>query len=174
MKLQSELIKEKKLIDLKLNEAIAKHCYLEKTKYELLPKVAIPTIASNVNFTKVDKTPNTTLYTTPVTPPNTPSKPMICNTLSKRPFSDTEKANMKRIWKHVVCFNFHDEIDDSELMKAELNWTWTLFWTVSWSNEVVFLWNRTLVALVDKLSSITVDFIRSEGELKKNWTLYGL
>ena len=32
--------------------------------------------------------------------------------------------------------------------------------------EVVFLWNRTLVAFVDKLSSTTVDFIRSEGELK--------
>ena len=79
MKLQSELIKEKKLIDLKLDEAIAKHCHLEKTKYELLPKVVIPTIASNVNFTKVDKTPNTTLYTTPVTPPNTPSKPVIHN-----------------------------------------------------------------------------------------------
>ena len=29
-KLQSELIQEKKLIDLKLDEAIAKHCYLEK------------------------------------------------------------------------------------------------------------------------------------------------
>ena len=31
-KLQSELIKEKKLIDQKLDEAIAKHCYLEKNK----------------------------------------------------------------------------------------------------------------------------------------------
>ena len=41
------------------------------------------------------------------------------------------------------------------------------------SNKVVFLWNRTLVAFVDKLSSTTVDFIRSEGELK-NCTLYGL
>ena len=29
-KLQSELIKEKKSIDLKLDEAIAKQCYLEK------------------------------------------------------------------------------------------------------------------------------------------------
>ena len=29
-KLQSELIKEKKLIDLKLDEARAKHCYLGK------------------------------------------------------------------------------------------------------------------------------------------------
>ena len=39
-------------------------------------------------------------------------------------------------------------------------------------NEIVFLWNRTLVAFVDKLSSTTVDFIRSEGELK-NCALYG-
>ena len=31
-KLQSELIKEKKLIDHKLDEAIAKQCYLEKIK----------------------------------------------------------------------------------------------------------------------------------------------
>ena len=38
-KLQSELIQEKKLIDVKLDEAIAKHCYLEKTKYQLLPQV---------------------------------------------------------------------------------------------------------------------------------------
>ena len=122
-KLQSELIQEKKLIDLKLDEAIAKHCYLQKTKYVLLPKVVMPTIASNVKFTKVDKTPNTTLYTSPVTPPNTPSKPIICNILSKRPLSDTEKANMKRIQKDVVSLNFHDEIDDSELLKAELNST---------------------------------------------------
>ena len=122
-KLQSELIREKKLIDLKLDEAITKHCHLEKTKYELLPKVVIPTIASNVKFTKVDKTPNTTLYTTPVTPPNTPSKLIICNIPSKRPLSVTEKANMKRIWKNVICFNFHDEIDDSELLKSELNST---------------------------------------------------
>ena len=98
------LSKKKKLIYLKLNEAIAKHCYLEKTKYELLPKVVIPTIASNVNFTKVDKTPNTTLYTTPVTPPNTPSKPVIHNILSKRPVSNTEKANMKKIQERCGYF----------------------------------------------------------------------
>ena len=58
-KLQSELIQEKKLIDLKLDEAIAKHCYLKKMKYQLLPQVVIPTITSNVKLTKVDKTPNT-------------------------------------------------------------------------------------------------------------------
>ena len=92
----------------------------KKTKYQLLPKVVISTIASNVKITKVDKTPNTTLYTTPITPPNIPSKPVICNILSKRPLSDTEKANMKRIWKDIVTFNFHDEIDNSQLLTAEL------------------------------------------------------
>ena len=59
-------------------------------------------IASNVKIAKFDKTPNTTLYTTPVTPPSTPSKPVICNILTKRPLSDTEKANMKRICKRLL------------------------------------------------------------------------
>ena len=73
-KLQSELIKEKKLIDLKLDEAIAKQCYLEKkkTKYQLLTEVVIPMMPSDVKITKFDRTPNTILYTTPVTPPSTP------------------------------------------------------------------------------------------------------
>ena len=35
-KLQSELIKEKKSIDLKLDEAIAKQCYLEKTEISVI------------------------------------------------------------------------------------------------------------------------------------------
>ena len=38
MKLQSELIKEKKFIDLKLDEAIAKQCYLEKNKISVTAK----------------------------------------------------------------------------------------------------------------------------------------
>ena len=101
-KLQSELIQEKKFIDLKLDEAITKHCYLQKTKYELLPQVVIPKIQSHVKLTKVDKTPNTTLYTVSNTPPNTPSKPIIHSIMSKRPFSDTEQANFKRIRKKVV------------------------------------------------------------------------
>ena len=71
-KLQSELIKEKKSIALKLDEAIAKQCYLKKTKYQLLPEVVIPMMTSDVKITKFDKTPNTTLYTTPVKPPSTP------------------------------------------------------------------------------------------------------
>ena len=40
-KLQSELIQENRFIDCKLDEAIAKHFYLEKSKYELLPQVVI-------------------------------------------------------------------------------------------------------------------------------------
>ena len=126
MKLQSELIKEKKFIGLKLDEAIAKQCYLEKKtkqKYMLLPKVVIPTISSHVIITTVDKIPKPTLYTTPITPPNTPSKPIIHHILSKRPLSDTEKGNMKKIWKDMVIHNFHDEIDDSQLFASELNST---------------------------------------------------
>ena len=110
-KLQSELIQEKKFVDVKLDEAIAKHCYLVKTKYELLPQVVIPKIPSDVKLTNVDKSTNMTLHTVPITPPNTLSKPIIHNIMSKRPFSDTEKANFKRIRKDVVTYNFHDEIN---------------------------------------------------------------
>ena len=58
-----------------------------------------------------------------------------------------------------------------------------IFWTmlclgglgiqlIFWSSKEILLWNRTLVVVVDKLSSTTVDLIRSEGELK-NCALYG-
>ena len=76
-----------------------------------------------MKITKVNKTPNTTLYTTPVTLPYTPSKPVIHSILSKSPLSDAEKANLKRIQKDVVTYNFHNEIDDSQLFTAELNST---------------------------------------------------
>ena len=79
-------------------------------------------MTSDVKITKFDKTWNTTLYTTPVTP----SKPVICNIQTKRPLSDAEKANMEKIWENVVIYNFHDEIDDSQLLTAELNSTWIL------------------------------------------------
>ena len=96
---------------------------MKKTKYQLLPEVVIPTIASNVTITTVDKTPKPTLHTTPITPPNTPSKPVIHHILSKRPLSNTEKANMKKIQNDVVTYNFDDEIDDSQLLASELNST---------------------------------------------------
>ena len=34
-----------------------------------------------------------------------------------------QEANVKRTWKNVVDFNFHDETDDSQLLTAELNST---------------------------------------------------
>ena len=125
-KLQSEIIQEKTFNDLKLDEAIAKHCYIEKTKYELLPQVVIPKIPSHVKFTKVDKTPNMTSHTVPITPPNTPSKPIIYNTMSKRSASNTDQVNFKRIRKQVVMYNFHDEIDGAQLLTADFNSPWRL------------------------------------------------
>ena len=120
-KLQSELIQEKKFIDVKLDEVIAKHCYLEKTKYELLAQVAIPKFPCHVKLTKVDKLQTWHYTPVPITPPNTPSKPIIHNIMSKRPFSDTEKANFNRIRKDMVTYNFHDNIDNAQLFTADFN-----------------------------------------------------
>ena len=136
MKLQSEHIKEKMFIDCKLDEAIAKQCHLKKKKCQLLLKVVIPTISSHVKIRTVDKIPNPTLYMTPVTPPNTPSKPIMQHILSKRLLTDTEKGNMPKIQKDVVIYNFHDEIDDSQLLTSELNSTETLLWRNSMQHNI--------------------------------------
>ena len=88
-KLQSELIQEKKFIDQTLDEAIAKYCYLGKTKYELLPQVVISKTPYHMKFTKVDKTANTRVHTIPITPPNTPAKAALQNIINKRPDSNT-------------------------------------------------------------------------------------
>ena len=100
-KLQSELIQEKMFIDLKLDEAMAKHCYLEKTKYELLPQVVIPKIPDHMKFTKLDKTQNTTVHTIPITPPNTPSKATLQQIINKRLVSNTQQAHFKRIRRYI-------------------------------------------------------------------------
>ena len=54
-KLQSELIQKTKFIDFKLDEAIAKHCYLEKTNYELPPQVVTPKFHLMWNLQKLTK-----------------------------------------------------------------------------------------------------------------------
>ena len=41
--------------------------------------------------------------------------------MSKRPFSDTKKANFKRIRKDVVTYNFDAEIDNTQLLTYDLN-----------------------------------------------------
>ena len=115
------IIQEKKFIDQKLDKAIAKHCYLKKTKYELLPQVVIPKILSHMKFTKVDKTPIMTLHTVPITPPKMPSKATSHNIINKRPISNTEQANFKKMGKETVLYNFHDVIDDGQLLTADCN-----------------------------------------------------
>ena len=117
-KLQSELIQEKKLIDHKLDEAIAKYCYLEKSKYELLPQVVIPKIPSHMKSRKLDNIPNTIQHTVPMTPPNTPSKATLHNIITKTPVSTTPRSKFPRISKQEVMYNFHNEIDDAELLKV--------------------------------------------------------
>ena len=118
-KLQSELIQEKKLIDCKLDEAIAKHCYLEKSKYEILPQVVIPNIPSHMKSRKLDNIPNTIQHTVPMTPPTTPSKATLHNIMTKAPVSTTPNSKFVRSRKQEVVYNFHNEIDDAELMNVD-------------------------------------------------------
>ena len=86
-KLQSKLIQEKKLIDHRLDKAIAKHCYLEKSKYEILPHVVIPNIPSHMKCKKLDNILNTIQDTLPMMPPTTPCKATLYNITTKTPLS---------------------------------------------------------------------------------------
>ena len=118
-KLQSKLIQEKKLIDHRLDEAIVKHCYLEKSKYEILPHVVIPNIPSHMKCKKPDNIPNTIQHTVPMTPPTTQSKATLHNIITKTPLSTTPRSKFPRISKQEVIYNFHNEIDDTELLKVD-------------------------------------------------------
>ena len=118
-KLQSELIQEKKLIDHKLDEAIAKHCYLEKSKCEILPHIVIPNIPSHMKSRKLDNIMNTIQHTIPMTPPNTLSKATLHNITTETPLSTTPRSKFPIISKQEVIYNFHNEIDDAELLKAD-------------------------------------------------------
>ena len=73
------------------------------------PQVVIPKIPSHMKFTKLDKTPNKTLHTIPITPPNTPSKATLQHIINKRPVSNTQQAHFKRKRKDTVLYNFNDE-----------------------------------------------------------------
>ena len=119
-KLQSELIQEKKLIHCKLDEAIAKYCYLKKSKYEILPQVVTPNIPSHMKSRKLDNILNTIQYTVPMTPPNTLYKATLHNIITKTPLSTTPRSKFPTISKQEVIYNFHNEIDDAELLKVDL------------------------------------------------------
>ena len=118
-KLQSKLIQEKKLIDNRLDEAIAKHCYLEKSKYEILPHIVIPNISSHMKYKKTDNSLNTIQHTVPMTPLTTQSNATLPNIITKTPHSTTQRSKFQRISKQEVIYNFHNEIDDTELLKVD-------------------------------------------------------
>ena len=61
------------------------------------------------------------LHTVPITPLNTPSKATLDNIINKRPVSNTQQANIKRMRKDTVLYNFHDEIDDGQCLTADCN-----------------------------------------------------
>ena len=114
-----KLIQEKKLIDHRLDEAIAKHCYLEKSKYEILPHVVIPNIPSHMKCKKTDNIPNIIQHAVPMTPPTTQSKATLHNIITETPLSTTPRSKFPRISKQEVIYNFHNEIDDTELLKVD-------------------------------------------------------
>ena len=107
------------MIDCRLYEAIAKHCYLEKSKYEISPHVVIPNIASHMKCKKIDNILNIIQHTLPMTPPSTPSKATLHNIITKTPVSTIPQSKFPRIRKQVVIYNFHNEIDDTELLKVD-------------------------------------------------------
>ena len=74
-----------------------------------------------MKFTKCDKTPNTTLHTIPITPPNTPSKATLQHIINEMPVSNTQQPHFKRIRKEAVLYNFNGEIDDAQLLRADCN-----------------------------------------------------
>ena len=92
-----------------------------KKKYELLPQVVIPKIPYDMKFTKLDKKPNTTQHTIPITPPNIPSEATLQKTINKRPLTNTQQAYCKRITKNTFLYNFNEEIDGTTLLSLDCN-----------------------------------------------------
>ena len=72
-------------------------------------------------FTKLDKNPNTTLHTIPITPPNMPSKATLQKTINKRPLTNTEQVYCKRMTKNTFLYIFNEEINDTPLLSLDCN-----------------------------------------------------
>ena len=126
----SEWTNSRKKVDwLQTRWSYRKHCYLKKLKYELLPQVVIPTIPSHMKSRKLDNIPNTIQHTVPMTPPNTPSKATLHNIITKTPVSTTPRSKFPRISKQEVMYNFHNEIDDAELLKVNCDYVFKLLKT---------------------------------------------
>ena len=54
-----------------------------------------------------------------MTPPTTPSKATLHNIITKTPVSTTPKSKFARSSKQEVIYNFHNEIDDAELVNVD-------------------------------------------------------
>ena len=63
--------------------------------------------------------PNPIHHTVPMTPPMTLSKATLHNIITKTPVSTTPQSKFPRISKQEVIYNLHNEIDDTELLKAD-------------------------------------------------------
>ena len=113
-KLQSELIQEKKFIDQKLDEAIAKHCYLEKKKTKIWVTATSCHSPNSISW-------NSQNLTKPQTQQYTPSKATLQQIINKRPVSNTQQAHFKRIRKDTFLYNFNEEMDDDQLLSADCN-----------------------------------------------------
>ena len=66
-----------------------------------------------MKFKKLDKTPNTTVHTIPITPPNTPAKATLQQIINKSSVINTQQAHFKKIRKDTFLYNFNEEIDDA-------------------------------------------------------------
>ena len=88
-------------------------------KYEILPQVVIPNIPTHMKYRKLDNIPNTIQHTVPMTPPNTLSKATLHNIITKTPVSTIPRSKFATISKQEVIYNFHNEIDDAELMEVD-------------------------------------------------------
>ena len=55
----------------------------------------------------------------PMIEPNTPSKATLHNIITKTPVSTTLRSKFARISKQWVIYNYHNEIDDAELVKVD-------------------------------------------------------
>ena len=74
---------------------------------------------SHMKCKKPDNIPNTIQHTVPMTPPTTQSKATLHNIITKTPLSTTSRSKFPRISKQGVIYNFHNEIDVTELLKVD-------------------------------------------------------
>ena len=71
-----------------------------------------------MKYKKPDNSPNTIQHTIPMAPPTTQLKTTQPNIITNTSLSITQRSRFPRISKQEVMYNFHNEIDDTELLKV--------------------------------------------------------